>query len=353
MPAEKLVNRLKDFRLERQWSQADVASKAGISRTAVSAIEGRRLVPSVATALALASVFGCSVEQLFGPEEPRPTGEPDWAWPPPKEPCRYWNATVHGRLLRFPTEYSEAGLLEHDGVCAANHSEDRDPDSSEDTLVMAGCDPAVGLLVRQLAQRAGVRLLVLSRSSGEALDLLAQGKIHVAGIHLATPTCPKGNAEAVRAQLGLGYCLLRLAYWEEGLALASHLRLRSVQAAVRAELRWVGREPGSGARRCLDELLGGRQPLRRLARNHRGVAESIRGGWADAGVCVRLAGEEAGLKFFTIRQEIFDLCFRADAAGDPRIEALTKTVRSVAYRRLLNDLPGYDASTTGELQPLK
>lgn len=57
-------------RLARQWSQAELAERAGISRAAVSAIEGERLSPSVATALVLAAVFECSVEELFGRGEP-------------------------------------------------------------------------------------------------------------------------------------------------------------------------------------------------------------------------------------------------------------------------------------------
>jgi molybdate-binding protein/DNA-binding XRE family transcriptional regulator len=352
MPEKILINRLKAYRLERHWSQADVALKTGISRTAVSAIEGRRLVPSVATALSLASVFGCRVEDLFGPQKPDAVGAPTWAISPPQSPCRYWQANVAGRALLYPTEFSDAGLLEHDGVFASGELQPHETGSSADTLVMACCDPAVGLLARQLAQAAGVRLLVLSRSSREALALLGQGLVHVAGIHLATAADPEGNSRTVRAELGPGYCLLRLAYWQEGLALAPRLGLRSIRAAIGAKLRWVGREPGSGARQCLDELLGGRRLPRHLARNHRGVAESIRGGWADAGICLRLTGEEAGLKFFTVREEIFDLCFHGANAGDPSIEALTKTVRSLAYRRLMGDLPGYDASATGELEAI-
>jgi DNA-binding XRE family transcriptional regulator len=58
-------------RLALRWTQAKLAERAGISRAAVSAIEGERLSPSVATALALAVVFECSVEELFGrPEFP-------------------------------------------------------------------------------------------------------------------------------------------------------------------------------------------------------------------------------------------------------------------------------------------
>src|SRR6202030_4317371 len=55
-------NRVRAYRRERNWSQADLAQRAAISRTAVSAIEINRLVPSVAAALALAAAFGCTVE---------------------------------------------------------------------------------------------------------------------------------------------------------------------------------------------------------------------------------------------------------------------------------------------------
>ena len=352
MTPTNLTNRLKARRLERRWSQADLAVKAGISRTAVSAIEGRRLVPSVAAALALAAALGCAVEDLFGPEKALAADELSWALPPPTMPCRYWLARVGDRVLRFPTEPSEAGLLEHDGLFTRGGAQARQLRAPDETLVMACCDPAAGILVRQLARDAGVRLLVITRSSREALALLGQGLIHLAGVHLATGDCPEGNAEAVRAELGSGYSLLRLAQWQEGLALAPRLRLRSVRAALRANLRWVGREPGSGARQCLDELLNGRPAPRRQARNHRAVAESIRCGWADAGVCLRITGEEAGLGFIPVREEIYDLCFRSADAADPRLAALQKTVQSPSYRGVLGDLPGYDASATGELEIL-
>lgn len=345
-------NRLKEHRLGHHLSQAELASKAGISRTAVTAIEGRRLVPSVAAALALAKCLDCTVEDIFGSARATNPEEPSWAIAPPSVPCRYWLVRVGNRLLRFPTEVSEAGLLEHDGLFANETFQNRNRVPPLETLVMACCDPAAGLLVRQLAQTAGIRLLVFTRSSQESLRLLGQGLIHIAGIHLATVDSPHGNAPAVRAELGSGYSLLRLAHWQEGLALAPHLGLRSIRAAMQAKLRWVGREPGSGARQCLDKLLGRRPAPRRLAPNHRLVAESIRCGWGDAGVCLRLVGEEAGLRFFTVQEEVFDLCFRTDQADDPRLEALRTTIQSPTFRRLLADLPGYDTSATGELEKL-
>jgi molybdate-binding protein len=173
--------------------------------------------------------------------------------------------------------------------------------------------------------------------------------VHVAGIHYTTDRQRNGNEEALRKSARGRHRLLRVARWDEGLVVGNAAGVGSIRSAVRADLRWVGREPGSAARECLDELRPRARPPRRLARDHRGVAEAIRCGWADAGVCHRLAGEEAGLRVFTVRREQYDLCFSADIDGDPRVEALVRVVRSAQYRRLLADLPGFDAVHAGDI----
>jgi molybdate-binding protein/DNA-binding XRE family transcriptional regulator len=348
-------NAVKGRRLERSWSQLELAGRAGISRAAVSAIEINRLVPSVAAALALAQSLDCSVEDLFGSGQP--PEEPQWAWPPPQVPCRFWQATVGGRRLLYPAETTASGVLEHDGLyqnglCHFRRGEARGTDfkSVLRTLVLASCDPAAALLASEIHQRTGTRVIIFPRSSQQALALLASGLIHAAGLHLATPQAPKRNERAVRDRLGSGFQLLRVARWQEGLAVSTDAGVSSVRTALRTSLRWVGRQEGSAARLCQDELLGTRRPPRRVARDHRWVAEAIRSGWADAGVCLRLVSDEAGLRFFGVRQETYEWCFSATAAQDPALQALLHTVRSSSYRRLLNDLPGYDARECGELQ---
>src|SRR5439155_11891280 len=102
-------NRVWEHRRQRGWTQAELARRAVISRTAVSAIEIGHLVPSVNIALALAGAFGCSVEALFGPV-PGGRADPEWAWPPTQAPCRYWQARVGGRTLRYPVEATAAGV---------------------------------------------------------------------------------------------------------------------------------------------------------------------------------------------------------------------------------------------------
>jgi molybdate-binding protein len=79
------------------------------------------------------------------------------------------------------------------------------------------------------------------------------------------------------------------------------------------------------------------------------VAEAIRNGWGDAGVCLQLVSEEASLPFLPVRQETYELCFAREAESHPRIRALTDIVRSTSYRKLQEDLPGYDATECGEM----
>src|SRR5581483_12205669 len=103
----------------------------------------------------------------------------------------------------------------------------------EATLVVACCDPAVGLLAAEYARASGFRLLALPRRSQQALDLLARGLVHVAGVHFATAAEPGGNEAAVRDTLG-GARLLRVARWAEGLAVGTDAPVRSVGGALRA-----------------------------------------------------------------------------------------------------------------------
>src|SRR4051794_3542037 len=96
--ATVVLNTVRARRRQRGWSQLELAARAGVSRAAVSAIEVNRLVPSVATALALAAAFAATVEELFGISG-RGGDAPTWAWPPARRSGRYWQARVGGRTL--------------------------------------------------------------------------------------------------------------------------------------------------------------------------------------------------------------------------------------------------------------
>ena len=85
---------------------------------------------------------------------------------------------------------------------------------------------------------------------------------------------------------------------------------------------------------------------------HAAVAEAVRAGWAEAGVCVRFSAAEAGLNFLPVRTETLDLCIPAAFQHDRRIQALVRMLRGRACRRLISELPGYNARDTGDILPL-
>ncbi len=347
----RLENDLRDRRARLGWTQQDLATRSGLSRTGVGAIEAGVLVPSTTAALALAAALGCRVEELF--RLPRADAEGEgWAWPPLGVPGRYWRAEVGGVARRYPVEPSAGGMVPHDGRIEGGEARARVPADPSRTLVIATCDPAIGLLAAELERSSGFRLLAFGRSSGSALQLLAAGVVHAAGVHLGLGAEADDNAAAALAAAGRGSRLLRMARWDEGICAAPTLRLGSVRQALDGRRRWVGREAGSGARRCLDALLEGRKPPRHNASDHRGVAQAIRSGWAELGVCHRLAAEEAGLDFLEVRQEDHDLCLAANSERDPRIRALIEAVRSATYRQAVADLAGFDCQDTGSIRTI-
>jgi putative transcriptional regulator len=58
-------NRLKILRAERDWSQADLADRLGVSRQTVNALETGRYDPSLPLAFKIAQVFEQPIESIF------------------------------------------------------------------------------------------------------------------------------------------------------------------------------------------------------------------------------------------------------------------------------------------------
>ena len=61
----ELNNRLKVLRAERDWTQAELGARLGVSRQAVNAIETGKYDPSLPLAFKLARLFDMSIEEIF------------------------------------------------------------------------------------------------------------------------------------------------------------------------------------------------------------------------------------------------------------------------------------------------
>ena len=62
---EYVRNRLKVLRAERDWSQAELAGRLGVSRQAVNAIETGKHDPSLPLAFRLSRLFDLRIEDIF------------------------------------------------------------------------------------------------------------------------------------------------------------------------------------------------------------------------------------------------------------------------------------------------
>ncbi len=62
---EDVKNRLKVLRAERDWSQAELGGRLGVSRQAVNAIETGKYDPSLPLAFKLSRLFSLPIEEIF------------------------------------------------------------------------------------------------------------------------------------------------------------------------------------------------------------------------------------------------------------------------------------------------
>ena len=60
-----MKNRLKVLRAERDWSQAELAERLGVSRQSVNAIETGKFDPSLPLAFRIARLFALPIETIF------------------------------------------------------------------------------------------------------------------------------------------------------------------------------------------------------------------------------------------------------------------------------------------------
>ena len=67
-----MKNRLRILRAEREWSQAELAARLGVSRQTINAIETGKYDPSLPLAFDMAGLFELKIEDIFNPNGKNP-----------------------------------------------------------------------------------------------------------------------------------------------------------------------------------------------------------------------------------------------------------------------------------------
>lgn len=376
--------RLRLARLAGGLSQEQLAARAGVSRQAVAGIEAGRFDPSLRVALDLARAVGRSVEDLFAePAVPPPTpallvGSAGTAGP---AGGRVDLAEVGHRHVAFALTGDQAlrpGFVPAAGQLAATAAAGGGASdapgsrgavaSGEPVLVeagqpglpavvVAGCDPALGLLARPLAELSQPRRLAWwPCNSATALVLAAANLVHAAGVHL--PEDGPGIGTVVGTELRrAGAEVIGFGAWEEGLALRREVADAGTDLAGLAErgLRVVNREVGSEARQLLDaelaraglsadDLVGYASEVRA----HLLAASAVAAGLGEACVTMEPAARAYGLSFVPFARETFQLVVPTATLHTPAVQALLRVLSDPTLRLELSRIPGYDATGCGQ-----
>lgn len=385
------------MRVQAGLAQGELARRAGLTRQAISAIESGGYVPNTAVVLRLAQVLGCRVEDLYtlpepmaermvqivggrsafadGPE-PAETAGSSAGNPPDSPPTRLAVGSVRGRWVGHPLVAGrdiQEGFISADGLLSDDPSSTRTtgdyaarvellvpPERIEQTALLMGCDPSLGILSAHLGRRAGeARLVWLNGSSETALGALARGEVHLAGSHLRDAGSGEFNLPFARNALrGIGGLVVAFARWEQGLIVASGnpKQIRGIADLARPNVQIANREAGAGTRAMLDELLAAAdipsdvvQGYDRIATSHFALARLIASGNADAGIGLRAAAEAFGLDFIALAEVQFDLVIPRDEIDHPVVVHLLETLHSRRLRTELAALAGYDVSRIGSV----
>jgi putative molybdopterin biosynthesis protein len=368
----RLRTTVRAIRQRLEMQQGDLAKAIGVSRQTLSSIEAGETVPSTQIALALAQELRCRVEDLFSLRCDGQIMDAEFVSEVDRNPSDVSRMRVS---LGWVGERWVARLLENDAALSLGTPADgiaslskargkakvrvrplRDSESLHRNLLVAGCDPALGLLGRHLEERFhGPRLHWIEKASRPALEELALGHVHVAGMHLPGEDRAGENAAAVRARFGAEpMVMVTLASWEQGFVSRTGQRFRSAADLERKGTRVIAREAGAGAQELLEGVF--RQAGRAfknvttiaVAHGHRAVAQMVAMGVGDVGVATRSAAAGFGLHFEPLAEARFDLVFSAALASDVRVQALLDCLSNARFRQDLGAMTGYRTACTGE-----
>ncbi|MBC7807872.1 MAG: helix-turn-helix domain-containing protein [Akkermansiaceae bacterium] len=370
----ELRNQLKAVRIRLGMSQQDLAALAGIARQTIGGIEAGTYALSLTVALHLAKALGCSVEDLFWLEGDLPTIEATVTGEISRhdagESVRVSLGQVGGHWVASELVGDQAfrrEMIPADGVGTWNSEKNAlsvqlldTPDALSQTVLLAGCAPALSLWTRS-AERwyPGLRVHWSYANSTLSLERLARSEVHIAGLHLLDGKTGEQNIPFVRhAMQGVPVVLVNLGIWEEGLLVSSGnpKQIHGLKELTKDGVVLVNREEGAGSRLLLDSSLSeeGLDPQQvagyhNTVFGHLDVAEAIQSGRADVGVSTASVAKTYGLSFVPLRSVRYDLAMRKDSLELPSVQQLLGTLNHRWVRSQLAVLGGYDVTRTGEL----
>ena len=335
------ASRLREHRRACGLTQAELATRAGVSRQLVAAAEAGRNVPAVDAALALARALSTTVEELYAEA---PVGVV---------------AALGGRLRdgaplrvgRVGEQLVAAEVADH-GVSGASWAksdgvlEDGElrlfPGAVPASVVVAGCDPALGVAETMLDGLGTRSMLALSAPTANSVRALVRGGVHAAVVHglphelLATP---------------VPVTRWHLARWQVGLAVSHRFRGHSFESVLESGLPIVRRDPTATSQQAFERarIAAG---IGRLAPGHQATghldAARLAATLDAAAVTTEGAARTFDLSFIALEDHVVEVWISDRWLDHPGIAALGETLATRAFTERVAHFGGYDLNHCGE-----
>jgi molybdate-binding protein/DNA-binding XRE family transcriptional regulator len=364
---------LAQLRTKRGLGAAQLAAEIGISRQTIYAIEAGTYVPNTAVSLKLAKVLDTTVEELFQIEPEADSADKiinaiilgDIDFMAPGQPLRL--CRVDGKTIAVVSESGGLGLSPSDALLltpirgAKRHSSAKvqvlgDEWRKPNRILISGCDPSASLLAHSL-ERQGFELVIAYENSSQALDLLHEGLVHVAGTHLNENANGKKDLLPVTRMFSRNsIAVFSFAMWKEGLVMASGnpKKISGIEDLSRKDVLITNREPGAGCRRLLDDLLikhgiaGAKvKGYDRITQGQLPAARLVQSGDVDCCISTQVSALTMGLDFLPLAEKPYLLVIRRSHLALPAVEAMLETLGRAAFRREVEACVGYDMRTAG------
>lgn len=336
-------SKIREHRENLGWSQADLAERSGVSRQLVSAVESGRHIPSVSAALALGRSLGCSVEELFGPVPGSPVSVFEDALPVADSPVLI--ARVGESMVAVPVDHgvasSERWALA-DATLNASGTVSMLPDGADDGLLIAGCDPALGVLASLVERGSRYRVVAVHASTGRSLRALTADRVHGVVVHAPDGQLPAAPVEVQR---------WHLARWQVGVASGRVSGVPTIEEIAERRLRVVQREDGAGTQlafnRALERIGAPTSIPGPVGNGHIDIARQVAAG-APAGLTTEAAARSFGLGFEALEEHTVEVWLNQRWATLPAAVELISTLGGASLRSRLELIGGYDLSSCAD-----
>ena len=331
---------MRERRIECGLTQTELAARAGVSRQLVAAVEAGHNTPAVDGALGLARALATTVEELFADTPPDIV------------------AALGGRLRdgvslrvgRVGDQLVAAELADH-GIAGASWAKPDGvlqagklrlfPGAPPAGIVLAGCDPALGVAEAMLNGLGPRSLLAISAPTGTALRALKRGGVHAAVVHGTLGELPQSPVPVIR---------WHLARWQVGLAIAPKIPGDSLDAVLHQDVPIAQRDPAAASQQAF-ERASAKAGITRPRPGPRATghidAARIAATLNGAAVTTEAAARAFDLRFLALEDHTVELWLAQRWLDHPGASALGELLATTAFTERVAQFAGYDLAGCG------